>query len=172
MDQTREQLEKQPPTSTGLGADMKRLKTDATATTEELREFITSLKGRSPQEVLGKVSNSGLVRATVQATIGCIVLLAIMSIGPWWWNSDEAAVASAATNAAAVETNAKPSSTDTDQTATSDNTATETRSGTDTPTGRDAAQAASAMKIDETVVTDPDKNPLDSNLDSLLDGLD
>lgn len=170
MDQTREQLEKPPATSTGIAADMKRLKSDSASTAEEVREFIANLKGRSPQEVLGAVSESGLVQATVQATFGCLIVLVAFTVVPWAFKSDEPVVA--------AET--EPSASDA-ATETSENAATaaqsaaavaDTRSGDDSPSDSDAARAASAMKIDETVVTDPKTNPLDGNLDKLLDGLD
>jgi hypothetical protein len=169
MDQTREHLEQPPATSTGLAADMKRLKSDTSSTAEEVREFITNLKGRSPQEVLGAVSESGLVQATIQATFGCIVVLVVCTVAPWAWNSDEAAAVAAETDTAVPTSEpsenaaAEPST----ETASTDSAA-----GGDSSGGTDAARAASAMKIDETVVTDPKTNPLGSNFDKLLDGLD
>lgn len=177
MEQTREQLEQQPPTSTGITADMKRLTADASSTAEEVREFIRNLKGRSPQEVLGAVSESGLVQATIQATIGCVAVLGILSVIPWAMKSEETANASESTDgsAAAVAgvTGEAAAETAAAQTgSSSDTVSTKPRSGSDTPTGNDAARAAQAMKIDETVVTDPEKNPLDGSLDKLLDGLD
>ncbi|NQV28502.1 MAG: hypothetical protein HQ518_29465 [Rhodopirellula sp.] len=171
MDQTREHLEKPPATSTGIGADMKRLKSDASSTAEEVRDFIANIKGRSPQEVLGAVSESGLVQATIQATIGCVVVLGVLSVVPWALKSDEPAAVAAETQAAASEpTTAAAKNTATASSA--ETASTKPRSSTDTPTGSDATKAAAAMKIDETVVTDPKKNPLDGNLDKLLDGLD
>ncbi len=169
MDQTREHLERQPKPSSGISGDMQRLKADASSTADEVREFISTLKGRSPQEVLGAVSESGLVRATLQAAIGCVVLLVAGSVLPWVWKSEEPAAKAAETQAVASE----PVAAETAQPNPSTETAsTKPRSSTDAPTGSDATRAAAAMKIDETVVTDPKKNPLDGNLDKLLDGLD
>jgi hypothetical protein len=169
MDQTREHLEKPPTTSTGVAADMKRLKSDASSTTEEVREFIANLKGRSPQEVLGAVSESGLVQATVQATFGCAIVLFAFSVVPWFLKSEEAVAVAAETQPATSETD----SAENPPTGASVNAAsTKPRTAADSPTDDDAARAAAAMKIDETVVTDPKTNPLDGNLDKLLDGLD
>jgi hypothetical protein len=167
MDQTREHLEQPPATSTGLSADMKRLKSDTSSTAEEVRDFIANLKGRSPQEVLGAVSESGLVQATVQATFGCIVVLAICTVAPWAWNSEEAAAVAAEAAAAPSEVSENTAAEPATETASTDSAAGGAASG-----GTDAARAAAAMKIDETVVTDPKSNPLDGNLDKLLDGLD
>tara|TARA_R110002072_G_scaffold13481_1_gene56741 strand:+ start:205327 stop:205839 length:513 start_codon:yes stop_codon:yes gene_type:complete len=170
MDQTREQLEKPPTTSTGIAADMKRLKSDTASTAEEVREFIANLKGRSPQEVLGAVSESGLVQATVQATFGCLVVLVACTVLPWAWKSDEPEVAA---ETKPVATEAAPETSENTTTDSQSGAAVaEARSGDDSPSSSDAARAAAAMKIDETVVTDPKKNPLDGNLDKLLDGLD
>lgn len=173
MEQTRDHLEKPPATATGVGADMKRLKTDASSTAEEVREFIANIKGRSPQEVLGAVSESGLVQATLQATIGCVIVLGIFSVVPWLLRSEETATAATTDDAAATAETDGNSDTAADETGASSETASAgTRSGSDTPTDGDATRAAAAMKIDETAVTDPNTNPLDGNLDKLLDGLD
>lgn len=171
MDQTREHLERQPTPSSGISGDLQRLKSDASSTADEVREFISTLKGRSPQEVLGAVSESGLVQATCQAAIGCLLLLAVLTVVPWTLKSDEQVAEAADTQSADTET--AEGTTETSETAPSTETASApTRSESDTPTGNDAARAAAAMKIDETVVTDPNTNPLDGNLDKLLDGLD
>ena len=169
MDQTREQLEKPPATSTGIAADMKRLKSDSASTAEEVREFIANLKGRSPQEVLGAVSESGLVQATVQATFGCLIVLVAFTVVPWAFKSDEPVVAAETELATSAADDASENATTDSQ---SETASTDAQSGDDSPTDSDAARAASAMKIDETVVTDPKTNPLDGNLDKLLDGLD
>ena len=48
-------------------SEMKRLKTEASATTSELREFIRGLKGRSPQEVMGIMAGNSLMQAMLTA---------------------------------------------------------------------------------------------------------
>lgn len=156
---------------------MKRLKTDATATAEELREFIAGFHGHSPQEMLGAMSESGLVQATVQAALGCVVLLGVLSVGPWLFKSEEPAKAdemasTSAAAAASADQGASQTATENGETVPVDSTAAAARSNADTPSGTDAARAAQAMKIDETIQSDPDSNPLDGNLDKLLDGLD
>ncbi len=169
MDQTREQLEKPPATSTGIAADMKRLKSDTASTAEEVREFIANLKGRSPQEVLGAVSESGLVQATIQATFGCLIVLVACTVVPWALKSDEPAVAAATDSTTTAATDASDDAADDPP---SETASADAPSGNNAPGSSDAARAAAAMKIDETVVTDPKSNPLDGNLDKLLDGLD
>src|SRR5262245_33764196 len=58
----------------------KRLSTDAAATTAELRDFVRSLKGRSPQEVMGIVSSSALTQAVIGSTIATVVLIAVLTV--------------------------------------------------------------------------------------------
>ena len=152
-----------------VAADMKQIKSDALSTAEEVREFIANLKGRSPQEVLGAVSESGLIQATIQSTFGCMVVLVICTVAPWALSTDEAAVV-----AAEGETAATPSevSEDTTTEPATETATTDSGVGGDASEETDATRAAAAMKIDETVITDPKSNPLDGNLDKLLDGLD
>ena len=72
-----------PGQPTGMFKDIKRLRTDGTASVEELRQFLRQLKGKSPQEMLGIVSESGLVKGMVTATIGTMAVLFVFTIGPW-----------------------------------------------------------------------------------------
>ena len=67
----------------GAFKDVKRLKADGTASVEELREFLGQLKGKSPQEMLGIMAESGLVKGMVTATIGTVAVLFVFTIGPW-----------------------------------------------------------------------------------------
>ena len=83
MEKTKEQAEPQITPGKGLQGDVERLKTNSSATAEELRAFVAGLKGRSPQEVLGIVSETGLFRGVAQATVGCIVLVAALTVLPW-----------------------------------------------------------------------------------------
>ena len=67
----------------GMFKDVKRLRSDGTASVEELRAFLGELKGRSPQEMLGIMAESGLFRGMVSATIATVALLFVFTIGPW-----------------------------------------------------------------------------------------
>jgi hypothetical protein len=128
---------------------------------EDVREFIANLKGRSPQEVLGAVSESGLVQATVQATFGCLIVLVACTILPWAFKSDESVVAAETEPATTAAAEASENTTTDPQ---SETASTDAQSGNGSPSSSDAARAASAMKIDETVVTDPKSNPLNGLL--------
>ena len=67
----------------GAFKDVKRLQTDGAASVEELREFLGQLKGKSPQEMLGIVAESGLAKGMLTATIGTVAVLFVFTIGPW-----------------------------------------------------------------------------------------
>jgi hypothetical protein len=75
-----------PPMPRGLVGDVRRARAGATASAAELREFVSQLRGRSPQEMLGAVAESNLVRATVLATVITVVFLALGTILPFAWN--------------------------------------------------------------------------------------
>ena len=159
MEQTRKQLEDQPQPATGIAGDMKRLHGDAAATAAELREFVSSLKGRSPAEVLGAIGESSLFQGIVQATVGCVVLLVVFTVGPYLYYGP-----AEATGASAAETTPAAATPATVEQAAATESADET--------GSDVERAAKAMGIDETRPADPKVNPLDKNLDSLLDGVE
>ena len=140
----------------GLMNDMNRLKTETSATTSELREFIRGLKGRSPQEVMGIVSGNALFQAMITATIGCVMMLAVLTVPFAFGNSKSKAKSK--TVAAATET--EPAKTD--------ESAKSSAANGDTPTEENVKRASKAMGLDETKIADPKKNPLDS-FDNLLD---
>ena len=50
-------------------ADLRELKTNSSATVQELQEFLRELRGKSPQEMLGVVASSQLFRATILSII-------------------------------------------------------------------------------------------------------
>ena len=80
------QIESDSGQPRGVFKDVKRLQTDGNASVEELREFLAELKGKSPQEMLGIVAESGLVKGMVTATIGMVAVLFVFTIGPWAYN--------------------------------------------------------------------------------------
>lgn len=135
---------------------VKRLSTNAAATTIELRDFVRSLKGRSPQEVMGIVSSSALTQAVISSAIATVVLLAVLTF-PFAFG--KSAKTTSAKPAAAVA-DAEPSK--------ADATSSKAANSGDTPSDEDIKKASKAMGLDETKTADPKKNPLDS-FDNLLD---
>lgn len=149
---------------------MRGLKTNGSASMEELRDFLANLKGRNPQEVIGIVSSSLLIQSMVLATVGTIVVMGVFTIVPYWIYGPlkaepVAAHAPPAANAAAAAPAATPAAGKTAETATAKT------SDSENPALPDAAKAAKTLGLDETKAADPTKNPLESspNLDKLLD---
>lgn len=135
---------------------VKRLSTDMATTTIELREFVRSLKGRSPQEVMGIVASSALTQAVIGSTIATVVLLAALTVPFAFGNSAKAKSAKPAAAVVDVES------------AKAESSPVKSESTGDSPSEEDIKKASKAMGLDETKTADPKKNPLDS-FDNLLD---
>ncbi|MDB5335091.1 MAG: hypothetical protein JWN70_710 [Planctomycetaceae bacterium] len=153
--------------ASGLRRDMHRAREGAFATTAELREFVHNLRGKSPQEVLGAVANSGLAQGVVLATLGTIALIAVFTVIPYSLYGGKAA-AKAALEAKKVAA-AKESAESTAE-ASADTAASKTDKAapaSKTAEGN-AQQTLEKMGESETKQADPKTNPLD-NLDDLLD---
>ena len=152
-----------PPAVAGQA---RRLKSDAAASAEELRQFIARMHGKSPQEVLGAVAESGLTRGIVISAIGALVILVVFTVGPFLLNELSADTAPAATtNPQRAAAQAEPNST-------RSTTRQQSTEPEVVPEEADLERATEAMGIGETKTADPDENPLDNKLDSLLDGVD
>ena len=156
MDKLREKLTEDIPPKTGMMSGAKRLSTDAAATTSELRDFVRSLKGRSPQEVMGIVASNALTQAMIGSTIATVVLLAVLTVPFAFGNSAKAKSAKPGAAAANVEP------------VKADAASSKAANSGDTPSEEDIKKASKAMGLDETKTADPKKNPLDS-FDNLLD---
>ena len=162
MDRTREQAEPQISPGRGMKGDVDQLRTNAGASAEELREFVSGLKGRSPQEVLGIVSATGLFRGIAQATIGCIVVLAAFTLIPWSLADDKPQLT--AEEKAAVEKAAKMIAESQAEAAAAEETASAAGEGEVNP-----AAAIRAMGEDEVKPGDAKADDLDNSLNNLLE---
>lgn len=70
-------------------ADLRELRDNSRATVGEIQAFLRELKGKSPQEMLGVVAQSGLFRSLVLSTglvVGGILLFTAI---PYFMGSDE-----------------------------------------------------------------------------------
>jgi hypothetical protein len=148
-----------------VGGELRQLKTNGAATAGELREFIGSLKGKSPQEVLGAVAQSGLTRGIVLATIGFVVVLVTCSVVPYGYNKIWPSVTAAPTKSSDDD---QPTESNPD----AENSEQPVASTDENPAG--AGDLTDTLGIGETKTSDPKANPLESksNLDNLLDGID
>ena len=154
------------PSRTAFGPlkDVKGLHVNGSASVAELKEFLASLKGKNPQEVIGLVSSSLLIQSLTIATVATVLFFAVFTVVPYFVYGPPKAKDLA--GKAAAKEPSTPAKTDAAaQPATTDGAKSKTP---------DAAKAAKALGIDEIKDSDPTKNPLDKgpNIDNLLDGLD
>ena len=143
------------------------LKNNGSASITELKEFLGTLKGKDPQEVIGIVSSSMLIQSLVMAVVATVIFLAIFTVGPYFVYGPPKSK-DLATKQAAPDKENKESAAKTDAASPA---ATTDAAKSNSP---DASKAAKALGIDEVKEADPNKNPLDKgpNIDNLLDGVD
>ena len=150
----------QTSSTSEIGPDLKHLKNNTAASIGELREFMSKFQGRKPQEVMGEVAQSDLLRSIGVASVGIAVLILVLTIIPYSMSSAPpkkvAATTAQETQEAADKAPVKP--------------AAAPQSGTETTP--DLERAAKAMQLDETKTADPNSNPLDDKFDKLLDDPD
>ena len=149
------------PSSFSPLRDMENVKQNRAASLGELKEFLGKLQGRSPQEVVGIVSASMLIQSMVISTIGALAVLAIFTVGPYlvYGPPKEKKLATPPPPTVAPEQAPAAATAGTEQGKTGELSA------------EDKTKAMSKLGIDETKTADPNKNPLDKDVDKLLEGL-
>jgi hypothetical protein len=168
MGNARDYLSETRPQPGGVVRDLKRLKSDGAATVAELREFIGQMRGKSPQEMLGLVANSGLAWSIVLATLLFVALLVAGTVIPYALKDRTNDAAKPATGPTMVAEDGAPQPDDAQPAETAP-----AETSVDTAGGEmDAEKAIKALGIDETRTADPEKNPLEDKLDKLLDGVE
>ncbi|WP_254513489.1 hypothetical protein [Anatilimnocola floriformis] len=132
--------------------DLENIKHNGSASLVELKQFLSRLQGRSPQEVVGLVSTSLLVQSMVIATLGSLAIMVAFTVGPYlMYGPPQVKQAKSGPGAkAAAPVAAAPSN------------AEETAKPAD-----NEGRYKKALGVDETKTADPNKNPLD--IDNLLD---
>ncbi len=153
----------------GFGKDLRRLKTEGTASAGELREFLSQLRGKSTQEVLGVVAQSQLTRSLVLATVGCAVLLVVFTVIPYLLRDTETAHAQPAQPAAAA---AEPAAATPDAAATTAARAGDAQAAPPAAPPSREHEALQRMEMSEAREAPLDQNPLEDKLDDLLDGVE
>lgn len=147
-------------------SDAPRVRKEAAASATEIRQFINGLRGKSPQEMLGTISASSLVQATVQATVWTTLLLAGFTFIPYLLKSDaKASNKPSATAKKADESKAA------DKVEKPDTKPAVAASANGEPSADNVQKAAKAMGLDEVKQADSKKNPREKDLDTLLDDL-
>lgn len=69
-------------------ADLRELKTNSNATVQELQEFLSELRGKSPQEMLGVVASSQLFRATILSLGLVTTTLLLLTAIPYFFGEE------------------------------------------------------------------------------------
>lgn len=140
--------------------DLHRLKTNGAEAAAELAEFLKKMRGKSPQEMLGLVAQSGLMQGVVQATVWTIVLMALLTVVPYGLAKAFPTAPKAVAESAAEKAPAKaaPKSDETGETGPTD------------PASK-AAKALKKMGEDDTKTSSPARNPLENATDDLLKDL-
>ena len=155
-----------PPTMVNPVRDLRQLQHHTGATAGELREFLAQLRGKSPAEMLGAVASSNLVRGTVLAAIGTVLLLFLATAIPFALSGDrsdrEATTDDASTSAAAADTAAEPAS----QAAQAPD---DEGAG---PSEVDPRRTAEILGLGEERHAPADINPLENAVDDLLKDLE
>ena len=144
--------------------ELRNLGANSQATAAELKAFLAELKGRSPQEMLGIVAASQLFRSLVLSSIAVLILILVFTIIPYLMGDEntgkvtEVDVAQPVPNQVAQPADADPNPEPGEAMA-------------NTPPGQNQPDL-SALGVNEEKSAPPNKNPLDSDDDNFLDGLD
>ncbi len=144
--------------------ELRNLGANSQATAAELKAFLAELKGRSPQEMLGIVAASQLFRSLVLSSIAVLILILVFTIIPYLMGDEntgkvtEVDVAQPVPNQVAQPADADPNPEPGEAMA-------------NTPPGQNQPDL-SALGVNEEKSAPPNKNPLDSDNDNFLDGLD
>ncbi len=155
------------PNGPGLSRDIDQLRNGSTATAAELRAYLNTMRGKSPQEVLGSVAQSSLAQGTFVATVATVLFVGVFTVIPWKM-AQNAPPASKKPVAAAkpAETTAQP-----DKAAPAAQPA-ETATASKPEGKPDLNQKVlDNLGVSEAKTADPNFNPLDKKDDDLLKDL-
>ncbi|MFM7180732.1 MAG: hypothetical protein ACKO2G_04620 [Verrucomicrobiales bacterium] len=142
-------------------ADMREMRNNSRETMAELQAFLRELKGKSPQEMLGIVAGSQLVRCLGLSTALIAGTILIFTAIPYFLAKDEAPVAAqpaAATVPAAPAQPTVPAAPETPP--------------AEVKPAAPSADALSNLGIGGEISAPPDKNPLESRTDDFLKDLE
>jgi len=154
----------EPEPGRGLQGDLSRAKEGSLASAAELREFVKHLRGKSPQEVLGAVANSGLIQGVALSTVGTIILMVAFTAGPYFlYGKPKPKPSPEKTAEATTDTGTGPQATG------NDIKSPPTADAKPNSQQTNAQQALDKLGETEVKAADPKVNPLDKDVDDLLD---
>ncbi|MGC6467104.1 MAG: hypothetical protein ACON38_00265 [Akkermansiaceae bacterium] len=149
-------------------ADFRELKANSSATVREIQEFLSQLKGKSPQEMLGVVASSQLFRATILSLIlvtgGIFALTAV----PYFLQEESSAEAESAATEPAKASESAPAKAPEPAPAPGPIPAKPTP-GTTPP---DTPPEISPLGVNEKLPAPPNKNPLEDKKEDFLKDLE
>lgn len=166
----------------GLQRDMHQVRTHGNATMQELRDFLGSMRGKRPQEVLGLIAQSSLVQGMFWSSVIVLVAMVGFTFASWGYKKSRGDFEPVAKQQPAAQQQAadpapaatEPSAGDAANAALTQ-PATAPPSGTDAPSATTptdpAAAVADPLGIGETRLADPKVNPLESRGDDILSEL-
>ena len=145
--------------------DLKKISKNSGAVVGELREFLASLKGKSPKEMMGAVADSSLFMSLVLSTGIMTALLLVLTAVPYTFAKLEE-------ESAARDEPVQEKSTQEDAPASNgEDVAQPSQPSPEAPKTKQQ-KTADALGIGEEKTAAPDSNPLESSTDDLLEGLD
>lgn len=147
----------QPPLASTRN-ELRNLRTNSQATVAELKAFLSEMKGRSPQEMLGMVTGNRLFRAIIQSLVVIAAILLVFTVIPYLTRESEAepepVAAAPAVESAAAAPEEVPEPAVMEEPALPERDALET------------------LGVDEEKDAPPNVNPLDADTGNFLDELD
>jgi flagellar biosynthesis/type III secretory pathway M-ring protein FliF/YscJ len=149
-----------------ISRDVRNARVNSGAVAGEVREFLAQMQGKSPQEMLGMVAQSSLIKCTVQAVGVMLALMVVFTVIPFGLAKISGEGAS---KAKAEEAKASPPPAEKEK----------PESGTEASPGTDPDEDLPGEKDDlldklgvgETKVAPPKENPLESSADDLFKDL-
>lgn len=149
------------PLKSAVG-DVRRMKTGSSASVQELKDFLRQHRGKSSQELLGELGKTSLFQAMVKSTLGCLALLAVLTLVPFF-TAGEPETKKATAKPAVAAPQPAPTAAVLTPTAAAD--------ASGAPAGVDVEKAQKVLGLDETKSAPADVNPREKDLDNLLDGV-
>jgi hypothetical protein len=148
-------------------APLRGMRDNGAASAAELREFLSRMRGKPPQEVLGLIAQSGLARAMLLSTLITLAVLAVTTIIPFALNQMSGGRQEAAVKAAPQKS--APASGEQSGTAKTD-VADSTAAPEKTADPKEAA--LSKLGVGDSKTAGRNVNPLEGRADDILKDFD
>ena len=157
-----DQQHEQSQSKRGILGDVQSVRHNGVASLTELREFIGSLKGRKPQEVMGDVASNGLVQGVLLSTVGFVVILLVFTVIPFFMADEESVAQKEDSSTVTTASEETPQQQEETQ---------ETDQQTPAPEEGPGDAVLDNLGIGETKDANPDENPLGDKFNDLLEGV-